>query len=144
MARTEERILDTSDRVREPSDYGSVRGFDYNSLAWRLWDKAKKLFWDPAELDFSQDTEDWKQFPEEQQQMIGALARGFMVGAEAVTLDILPLVRVIADEGRTEETMFLTTFVLEEAKHVEFFRRWFDAVDFDPAAYNQYAPPAGR
>ena len=76
--------------------------------------------------------------------MLGGLARGFMVGEEAVTLDILPLVQAIADEGRTEETMFLTTFVMEEAKHIEFFRFWFDAVGFDPKEFNQYVPRDGR
>jgi ribonucleoside-diphosphate reductase beta chain len=62
---------------------------------------------------------------------IFGLATGFMVGEEGVTLDILPLLLAISDEGRTEETMFLTTFVFEEAKHVDFFRNWFDAVGID-------------
>ena len=130
--------------LRDPKSYGSVRGFDYSSVPWRLWTKAKKLFWDPADLDFSQDAKDWQTLPTEQRNMLGGLARGFMVGEEAVTLDILPLVQAIADEGRTEETMFLTTFVMEEAKHIEFFRFWFDAVGFDPKEFNQYVPRDGR
>ena len=129
---------------RDPGKYGSVRGFDYSSVPWRLYQKAKKLFWDPADLDFSQDAKDWQALPQEQQYMVGGLARGFMVGEEAVTLDILPLVQAIADENRTEETMFLATFVLEEAKHIEFFRLWFDAVGFDPREFNQYVPRDGR
>jgi ribonucleoside-diphosphate reductase beta chain len=32
---------------------------------------------------------------------------------------------VIAQEGRLEEEMFLTSFLWEEAKHVEFFSRFF-------------------
>jgi ribonucleoside-diphosphate reductase beta chain len=141
MARTEETQRAF---LRDPAKYGSVRGLDYSSVPWRLYQKAKKLFWDPADLDFSQDAKDWQQLGEEQQYMVGGLARGFMVGEEAVTLDILPLVQAIADEGRTEETIFLTTFMLEEAKHVEFFRLWFDAVGFDPRSFNQYVPRDGR
>ncbi|GCE22354.1 ribonucleotide-diphosphate reductase [Dictyobacter kobayashii] len=52
----------------------------------------------------------------------------FQAGEEAVTLDLLPLIMAIAREGRLEEEMFLTTFLWEEAKHTEFFRRVLDEV----------------
>jgi ribonucleoside-diphosphate reductase beta chain len=35
---------------------------------------------------------------------------------------------VIAEEGRLEEELFLTTFLWEEGKHVELFRRFLDEV----------------
>ncbi len=112
--------------------YTSPAGINRDLLPWRLWSKAKKLFWDPADIDYSRDVQDWQTMSEEVRVMVALGARGFMVGEEAVTLDILPLVRAISDEGRLEETIFLTSFVLEEAKHVDFFRTWFDAVGFDP------------
>ena len=112
--------------------YTSPAGINRDALPWRLWMKAKKLFWDPADLDFSPDAKDWEGTSDEVRMGVAVGARGFMVGEEAVTLDILPLVRAISDEGRLEETIFLTSFVLEEAKHVDFFRSWFDAVGFDP------------
>jgi ribonucleoside-diphosphate reductase beta chain len=114
--------------------YTSPSGIDRDALPWRLWEKAKKLFWDPSELDFSKDKADWDAMSDETRAMMILGARGFMVGEEAVTLDILPLVRAISDEGRLEETIFLTSFVLEEAKHVDFFRSWFDAVGADPSS----------
>ena len=49
-------------------------------------------------------------------------ARGFMVGEEAVTLDIVPLPRRMSDLGRLEDTMYLSMFATEEAKHTEMFR----------------------
>ena len=52
----------------------------------------------------------------------------FVAGEEAVTLDLLPLIQIIAKEGRVEEEMFLTTFLFEEAKHTDFFRRFLDDV----------------
>ena len=52
----------------------------------------------------------------------------FVAGEEAVTLDLLPLIEVVAREGRLEEEMFLTTFLFEEAKHTDFFRRFLDEV----------------
>ena len=121
-------MTDTVERVR----YTSPSGINRDALPWRLWMKAKKLFWDPADIDYSQDKRDWETIPEDVRGLVALGARGFMVGEEAVTLDILPLVRAISDEGRLEETIFLTSFALEEAKHVDFFRTWFDAVGYDP------------
>lgn len=120
-----------SEQFRKYSDWGSVRGIRRDILPWRLWEKAKQLVWDPANIDYSQDAEQWAAMPVDQKIAIYGLATGFMVGEEGVTLDILPLVLATADEGRTEETMFLTTFCFEEAKHVDFFRCWFDAVGVD-------------
>lgn len=45
-----------------------------------------------------------------------------------MTLDLLPLIMTIAKEGRIEEEMYLTTFLFEEAKHMEFFRHALDQV----------------
>ena len=111
--------------------YSSARGIDYDSVPFRLWDKSKKLFWDPADIDFTQDTADWAELTNEQQLMLAVSCRGFMLGEEAVTLDILPLLRAMSDEGRLEDTMYLSMFAMEEAKHIDFFRHWFDAVGFD-------------
>src|SRR5690348_4740952 len=114
--------------------YQSTRGLDYESVPWRLWEKSKKLFWDPADLDFSQDAIDWQEMSEEERTLVAMAARGFMVGEEAVTLDIVPLLRCMSDLGRLEDTMYLSMFAMEEAKHTEMFRRWFDAVGVDPAS----------
>jgi ribonucleoside-diphosphate reductase beta chain len=114
--------------------YRSTRGLDYGSVPWRLWEKSKKLFWDPADVDFSQDAIDWKGMSDEERTLVALSARGFMVGEEAVTLDIVPLLRCMSDLGRLEDTMYLSMFAMEEAKHTEMFRRWFDAVGLDPAS----------
>ncbi len=114
--------------------YKSTRGLDYESVPWKLWEKSKKLFWDPADLDFAQDAIDWREMPDEERTLVAMSARGFMVGEEAVTLDIIPLLRCMSDLGRLEDTMYLSMFAMEEAKHTDMFRRWFDAVDLDPAS----------
>lgn len=125
-------IRDVRELTRTYSQWSSTRGLRTDILPWRLWEKAKRLSWDPAQIDFSRDAEDWHKLDEEQRITVAGLARGFMVGEEGVTLDILPLILATADEGRCEETMFLTTFAMEEATHVDFFHRWFRAVDVDP------------
>ena len=126
--------------LRERAPIQSTTGIDRDSVPWRLWEKAKQQFWDPSDIDFSKDAQDWNDFTDEQRIRVAGSARGFMVGEEAVTIDILPLVRAISAEGRLEETIFLTSFALEEAKHVDFFRSWFDAVGFDPRTLPSQQP----
>ncbi len=118
--------------VRKASEWTSPRGINTDGVPWRLWEKAKQLAWDPAELDFSQDARDWAEMSVERQTAISVLAQQFMIGEESVTLDIVPLIIALSDENRLEEVMYLTTFAFEEAKHVDFFHRWFAAVGADP------------
>jgi len=95
----------------------------------RLFEKAKRYgIWNPSEIDFSQDRGDWLALAPEEQDILLRLTSMFQAGEEAVTLDLLPLVMTIAAEGRLEEEMFLTTFLWEEAKHTDFFRRFLDEV----------------
>lgn len=125
-------LQDVQTTTRVYSDWSSTKGLNRDILPWRLWDKGKKLHWDPADLDFTRDHKDWEALKLEQQLVVAGLARGFMVGEEGVTLDIMPLVFAMADEGRAEETMFLTQFCYEEAKHVDFFTLWFREVGAEP------------
>ena len=95
----------------------------------RLFEKAKKLgIWNPSEIDFSQDKADWQRLQPEEQDLLLRLTAMFQAGEEAVTLDLLPLIMAIAREGRLEEEMFLTSFLYEEAKHVDFFNRFLGEV----------------
>jgi ribonucleoside-diphosphate reductase beta chain len=95
----------------------------------RLYHKAKKLgAWDPRDIDLTQDREDWQHIPDEYKERLRLLILGFQAGEEAVTVDLLPLILTIAREGRLDEELFLTTFLWEEAKHTEFFRRILDEV----------------
>jgi ribonucleoside-diphosphate reductase beta chain len=114
------------------SRYGTTSGsFRTDILPWRLFQKGKQLAWDPAAIDFTQDAKDWQSQDERLRRGVARLATTFMVGEEAVTLDIVPLIRAVTESGRTEETMFLTTFLGDEAKHAEMFRTWFDAVGYE-------------
>jgi ribonucleoside-diphosphate reductase beta chain len=107
----------------------SPGGLDFDSLPMRLYQKAKRLgTWDPAELDFTRDRAEWELMGPDEQGAILQMTSLFQAGEESVTLDLLPLIMVVAEEGRVEEELFLTTFLFEEGKHVEFFRRFLDEV----------------
>jgi ribonucleoside-diphosphate reductase beta chain len=111
--------------MTHPSFLTTSRGLRRESPSMRLYEKAKRLgVWNPTEIDFSQDRRDWQQMTAVEQEVILHLTSLFQGGEEAVTLDLLPLIQVIAAEGRLEEEMFLTTFLFEEAKHTDFFNRF--------------------
>ncbi len=102
----------------------SARGLNREHPALKMFQKAKKLgIWDPMSIDLSQDIEDWKKATPIEQDGFLRLVTMFQAGEESVTLDLLPLIQVVAQEGRLEEEMFLTSFLFEEAKHVEFMNR---------------------
>jgi len=97
---------------------------DQNLLPMRDYHKAKRLMWDPQDLDFSQDKRDWEGFDEQERSLVRCALTLFLGGETAVTDDLSPLMVALKREGgHLEEVMFLTTQLFEEAKHVEFFDR---------------------
>ena len=123
----------------------SGRGLDWDSIPMRLFQKAKKLgTWDPQAIDFTQDGADWAAFDDVERDFLLRTLALFQAGEEGVTLDLLPLIMVIAGEGRIEEEIFLTSFLWEEAKHVEFFRRWLDQVALARGDLERYLTPSYR
>ena len=107
----------------------TTRGLNRELPPMRLYEKAKKLgIWNPSDIDFSKDKLNWATFKDDEKDLIWLLLALFVAGEEAVTLDLLPLIEVVAREGRIEEEMYLTTFLFEEAKHTDFFRRFLDEV----------------
>jgi ribonucleoside-diphosphate reductase beta chain len=110
-----------------------------------LFERAKKYgIWNPSDIDFSKDREDWAGLKADEQDMILRLTAMFVAGEEAVTLDLLPLINVIAQEGRIEEEMYLTTFLWEEAKHVDFFSRVLTQVFDAPLDLTDFQSPSYR
>ncbi len=107
----------------------SARGLDRASVPMRLFEKAKRLgIWNPSDIDFTQDAADWQRLEGLEREVLLHLTSLFQAGEEAVTNDIVPLLLAVAGEGRIEEELYLTTFLFEEAKHTDFFRRFLDVV----------------
>jgi len=131
-----------------PTDYRTLsttspRGLRQHLPPMRLWQKAKRLgIWNPQDIDLTQDKLDWQGLQIEEQEYLLSLCSRFLAGEESVTLDLLPLIKVVAQEGRIEEEMFLTSFLWEEAKHVEGFRRFFDEVANEHSDLTRFYSPA--
>lgn len=106
-----------------------AQGLRRDLLPMRLFQKAKQHgIWDPCAIDLVRDVSDWARLNERERDVLVHLTALFQGGEESVVLDLLPLLLVVAREGRIEEEIFLTSFLWEEAKHTEFFRRILDEV----------------
>lgn len=124
--------------ITVPPDTGNRRSryrsldltaFTEPSVPLRLWEKAKRHgIWNPADIDFSTDAEQWRLLSAGEQDLLLRLATLFQGGEEAVVIDIVPLLDVVSQEGRLDEQLYLTSFVWEEAKHVEGMHRFLSAV----------------
>lgn len=102
----------------------TTRGLDRQSPPMKLFEKAKRYgIWNPSDFDLTQDRQDWLRLADDERDVLLRLTSQFVSGEEAVTLDLLPLIMTIAQEGRLEEEIFLTSFLWEEAKHTDFFQR---------------------
>lgn len=121
------------------------RGLDRDSFPMRLWSKAKVHgIWNPTDIDFSRDREDWRGLTDARRERVLQLCALFHAGEEAVTADLLPLLRVISAEGRREEELYLTSFLWEEAKHVDVFDRFFAEVADGEPDVSRYWHPSYR
>lgn len=121
------------------------RGLNRESVPMRLWEKAKRLgVWNPADFDYTQDKADWEKLNQRDKDFLILTNSQFQAGEEAVTLDLLPLIRVMANEGRIEEEMYLTTFLFEEAKHVDMFGRFMREVIGVDSGLDPYDGEASR
>ena len=120
----------------------TTTGLNRQSAPMRLFEKAKKFgIWNPSEIDFAQDIRDWASFTPLEKEVLLHVTTLFQNGEEAVTVDLLPLIMTIAKEGRLEEEMYLTTFLWEEAKHVDFFGRFLSEVVIETGDLTRFACP---
>ena len=103
-------------------------GLSQESFPMRLFLKGAGKHWNPADIDMSQDVQDFAAMTDRERENATMLAAQFLAGEESVTQAMQPFVAAMAAEGRFADEMYLTQFVYEEAKHALAFRLWFDAV----------------
>ena len=120
----------------------SPGGLRMDSFPMKLFRKGNKKFWNPEDIDFSQDAGDFAAMNEDEKLTTCVLAAQFMAGEESVTQDIQPFMHAMAAEGRLADEAYLAQFAFEEAKHMQGFRMWFDAVGLtgDLHDFAEYGP----
>jgi ribonucleoside-diphosphate reductase beta chain len=91
---------------------------------YRKYEKAMRKFWTVDELDFAQDALDWQRIDEGQRRGLLGVTTRFLAGEQAVTDEVIPMLTAAHALRRFDWIMFLSTFLMEEAKHAELFMRW--------------------
>src|SRR5437879_12494598 len=99
---------------------------------------------DARSLALRQDVDDWGRFTVAERDVLLRLTVLFQAAEESMTRDLLPLVMAVVREERLEEQLFLTTFLADEAKHTEFFRRVLDEECRQSGDRQRYQPPSFR
>ncbi|MFB6178463.1 MAG: ribonucleoside-diphosphate reductase [Halorientalis sp.] len=107
---------------------------DRDSFAQGYFENAVYRHWDPYAIEGLEEDKqklmDEDDFTEEEfEELRQALAR-FGAGEEAVTEDLMPLALVLED---INDQMFISSQIYEEAKHTQFFDRYWREV-IDPVA----------
>src|SRR6266849_4959402 len=113
------------DEVLSLLDHGLERLPSYHELYLR-WERQQ---WKTQDLDFTQDKIDNERLQSEtseaQQAQSEKTYASFWIGEYQVTVDLLPFVMAAPD---TEQKLYLTTQVVDEARHMVFFDRLYQEV----------------
>jgi len=89
---------------------------------YELWEKQN---WISHEIDFSRDVEHWRGLSDEERDWAMWSLASFFIGEERVTTQFSGLVMAYEDE---QEESFLTTQQVDEARHMQFFDRFYREV----------------
>lgn len=104
---------------------------------YMLWEKQQ---WASQDIDFTQDKKDWAAMTDEERAIRVYGLTGFYMGEERVTATFAPY--VLAAEDPDEES-FTATQLVDEARHFQFFDRFFTEVvgytDVDTKARLEHA-----
>ena len=112
----------TDPAVMESADRGEVELLSYGEL-YSLWERQQ---WAVQDIDFTQDRIDWhERIPEEErfQRMYGLSS--FFIGEQRVAAELGPMMRAAPQE---DMRIFLCTQIADEARHVQFFDRFYSEV----------------
>jgi ribonucleoside-diphosphate reductase beta chain len=89
---------------------------------YELWERQQ---WASQDIDFSDDREHWANITDEEREWAIWILSSFFVGEERVTTQFSGLVMAYEDE---QEEAFLTTQQVDEARHMQFFDRFYREV----------------
>lgn len=133
------------------TEYTPTELMDRNSRANRYYRNAVERHWDPGEIELEEDVENLLAYIDaageftraDWERTLNGIAK-FGAGEDAVTEDLAPLATVLDD---LDEQLFLTTQLYEEAKHADFFDRYWREVLWtveDERGWNRSNPRADK
>ena len=107
--------------ISDDSKLSQVTLMDPQQL-YELWERQP---WSAHAIGFDQDKADWAAMSQEDRDHLAWNLSSFFIGEERVTTQFTGLVASYESQG---EEAFLTTQQVDEARHMQFFDRWFREV----------------
>ncbi len=121
--------MTTLEELAQQGDPGTMEEGEASQLKLmtpqQLYELWERQHWQSQQIDFTKDHEDWAGFSDEQKDTLIWLLSSFFIGEERVTTQFSGLVMAYEDE---HEESFLATQQVDEARHMQFFDRFYREV----------------
>jgi ribonucleoside-diphosphate reductase beta chain len=133
-------MAQTLEQLATQGDPGTLESEDQASRLQllnpqQLYDLWEKQHWLSQEIDFSRDREQWGAMTDEERDYFTWGMSAFFIGEERVTTQFSALVMAYEDEG---EESFLTTQQVDEARHMQFFNRFYrEVIEIEGDSWDQ-------
>src|SRR4051794_16325214 len=95
----------------------------------RLYEQWERSHWAAQDIDLSRDPAGWAGLAEEERRLLYWVLSSLMVAEERISTQFCGLVLAQDDE---EEGSFLSTQLVDEVRHMQFYKRFQDEVTADP------------
>lgn len=123
-------MAETLEQLATQGDPGTLASVDQASKIklldpQQLYELWERQHWASHEIDFSADKEQWDAMNEEERDYFTWGFSAFFIGEERVTTQFSGLVMAYEDES---EEAYLTTQQVDEARHTQFFDRFYREV----------------
>ena len=104
-----------------------------------LYAQWERSHWSAHEVDLSRDGADWAALDDGERELLYWVLSSLMVAEERISTQFCGLVLAQDDE---EEGSFLSTQLVDEVRHMQFYARYRDQVIADPAAIGEHVARA--
>ncbi|TMK61275.1 MAG: hypothetical protein E6G53_16650 [Actinobacteria bacterium] len=104
-----------------------------------LYAQWERSHWSAHEVDLSRDGADWAALDDRERELLYWVLSSLMVAEERISTQFCGLVLAQDDE---EEGSFLSTQLVDEVRHMQFYARYRDQVIADPAAIGEHVARA--
>ena len=105
----------------------------------QLYQDWEDAHWSAREIDLTRDRKTWPALEEEQRDLLYWVLSSLMVAEERISTQFCGLVLAQDDE---EEGSYLSTQLVDEVRHMQFYARFQDEVVADPAAIGDHVARA--
>jgi ribonucleoside-diphosphate reductase beta chain len=101
----------------------------------RLYEQWEHSHWAAQDVDLSRDPDQWAGLEDGERRLLHWVLSSLMVAEERISTQFCGLVLAQDDE---EEGSFLSTQLVDEVRHMQFYARYQDEVIADPAAIGEH------